>query len=422
LIPIPEVFGAQITSFEASLVQNYTVYVPEGVYPNHGTIDVNDLVFCNVTITYIHPGLNQNITTQVWLPTEIWNRRMQGLGGAKWFGQLSPTSLLEMAAAVSEGYIAVTTDGGHTPKTPDENPLDWMLVSPGNVDMGAVRNYASVSLNDAAAFGKSLAEGLYGRRPAYSYWNGCSEGGRQGLALAQKYPDAYDGIVASAPLLPQFAVAGYWPQYVMNHLKTWPLPCELRAITTAVIQACDEQDGRPDGVISKPESCTFEPYHLLGRQIECPDYPTNFTKITFDAIAVASAVWLGAGAISRDDSHFWYGSNRDAPLTGELAPAHTECDEYGRCSGRPIPFYQDWIRLFVKKDPTFDTTRMTPDELRKAFKASIDEYSDILGANNPDLSGFRDRGGKLLMYHGLVSHFKFLSDHTSVLTIIRPTL
>jgi Tannase and feruloyl esterase len=416
LIPVPVIFGAKITSFEASLVQNFSVNVPKGVYPNHGAINAQDLVFCNVTVTHIRPGLNQNTTTQVWLPTEIWNRRMQGIGGAKWFGELSSTSSIAMAGAVAEGYIALTTDGGHPPTTnPEESPLDWMLMSPGNIDMAAVRTYASVSLNDAAAIGKSLSEGLYGRRPAYSYWSGCSEGGRQGLALAEKYPNAFDGIVASAPLLPQYAVAGYWPQYLMNQWKAWPLPCELKAITTKAIRACDNNDGVEDGLMSRPESCKFNAFKLVNAFINCPDTPTGFTRISQNAAALATAIWSGAGALSEDDSFFWYGFNYETPLTGEFGLANTECDSEGRCRAKPPPFFLDWIRLFVQKDPKFDATRMTPGELRTAFHASIKEYADVLGGTNPDLNGFRDRGGKLLMYHGLVSHF--LSDHISVLTI-----
>ncbi|KUM55779.1 hypothetical protein ACN42_g11459 [Penicillium freii] len=96
-----------------------------------------------------------------------------------------------MIAAAAEGYVAISTGGGHT----SDDPADWRLLENGMPDYDTSYSFAIASLGDAAIVGKRLAESAYGSKPKYSYWTGCSQGGRQGLALAQQYPEAYDGLL-----------------------------------------------------------------------------------------------------------------------------------------------------------------------------------------------------------------------------------
>lgn len=120
-----------------------------------------------------------------------------GSGGDGYSTGENPYSL---AYAVSLGYSAVGTDGEHgSPLGAD--PSSWALKSPGNINRGALQDFAAVSLDDAATLGKAVSSSFYGKGPAYSYWNGCSTGGRQGLMMAQRYPTQYDGIIAAAPAI-----------------------------------------------------------------------------------------------------------------------------------------------------------------------------------------------------------------------------
>lgn len=137
-----------------------------------------------------------------------------------------------LAPAVALGYSAVSTDGGHAINTPVES---WALVSPGNVNLYLLQDFASVSINDMMIIGKALTESYYGREPKYSYWTGCSTGGRQGMMMAQWYPKGYNRILANAPAFnwASFIVAEYWPQFIMNQLKVYPSTCEFAAITKA---------------------------------------------------------------------------------------------------------------------------------------------------------------------------------------------
>lgn len=398
-IPFPNLFGAEFLRLEASLVSNYSQFVYEGYYLNHNSLNVTDVSFCNVSLAYTHPGQSDTINVQVWLPTVAWNGRMQGIGGSGWSAGMTPFSFTAMAGAVGEGYVGVTTDGGHNS---DADPSDWALLSPGNVNLYALQDFGSVSLNDAAVIGKELAKSFYGRPPRYSYFSGCSQGGRQGYMLAQRYPTAYDGIAASAPAiyLSQFVFGAFWPQLFMALLGEYPHPCEFDAITAAAVAACDSSDGAVDGIVSDPDSCQFDPYSLVGTTINCSDTGRD-QQISVAAAKVVNATW--AGAVSSTGSFLWHGLNRDAVLTGPLGTASTECDVNGTCAGKPASLITDWIRLFVQKDPAFSVSNMTHTEFDRLFHASVQQFTSIIGTNDANLAEFRDAGGKMLTYHGLVS-------------------
>lgn len=271
-IPMPSLFGAEFYSLEAHLVSNFSRYLPVGAYLNHGDVNITDVDFCNVTLSYTHPGQDDLLHVQAWLPIDTWNGRLQAIGGGGWRAGMSYSSSFSMQGAVGEGYVAITTDGGLGSSM---SPADWGLVSPGNVNMYNLQNLASVSLNDMAVIGKSLAVGFYGQSPEYSYFNGCSQGGRQGLMLAQRYPDAFDGIAASAPAInwTKFFMTGLWPSSIMKKLGHVPPSCEYDAIRAAAIEACDGNDGVADGIISG--ECDFDPQSVIGRRLNC----TNFGKV-----------------------------------------------------------------------------------------------------------------------------------------------
>jgi hypothetical protein len=119
------------------------------------------------------------------------------------------------------------------------------LTSPGNVNWQLLQNFASISLDDMTNLAKQVVKDFYGKAPKYSYWNGCSTGGRQGMIQAQRFPKNYDGIVSAAPAInwASFLVTEMWAHIIMKKEKYYPPACELDAITKAAIAACDELDG-----------------------------------------------------------------------------------------------------------------------------------------------------------------------------------
>jgi len=144
-IAYPAVFGAEILKLSANLVQNYSEEVSDQYYYNHPSVSVKNIDFCNVTITYTHPGQDDTINIETWLPMNNWNGRLQATGGGGWVAGRFFLSYTAMAGAIGNGYVATTTDGGiGTSFEPDP----WALNSPGNVNLYALQNFASVSLND----------------------------------------------------------------------------------------------------------------------------------------------------------------------------------------------------------------------------------------------------------------------------------
>jgi hypothetical protein len=272
---------------EANLITNFSSYVHIGLYANHGAVNVTNINYCNVTVSYTHPGENDTINVQVWLPQDTWNGRMQHIGGAGWQAGLHYAGRKGMTAALGEGYATLGTDAGLGSLS---DPADWALLSPGNLNLYLVRNLVSVSLNDVSIIGKDILNSYYGQPPTYSYFSGCSQGGRQGMELAQRYPEAYDGIAASAPAINwnKFLMADYFPTLLMNEMGEYPANCELDAITAAAISTCDGDDGVIDKVISDPQSCDFDLQTLVGTSINCTD-TRSILKISSVAALIAQA-------------------------------------------------------------------------------------------------------------------------------------
>jgi hypothetical protein len=277
------------------------------------------------------------------------------------------------------------------------------------VNLYNLQNLASVSLNDEAIIGKSLINDFYGKPPKYSYWSGCSQGGRQGLMMAQRYPDAYDGIAAAAPAINwnAFFTAVFWPQLVMNLAGEYPHGCELDELTAAGVSACDGLDGVIDGLVSNIKACDFDPFTLGGTVFNCSTTGTNIT-ISKIAAEVANSTW--AGPRTADGRFLWYGPNIGADLSGALTGqglAATTCSANGTCVGAPNPLGTQWITLFIKKNPDFNLASMTHAQFDEIVHAGWQQYHSIVDTDDADLSRFKAAGGKMMTYHGLVRSLLF---------------
>ncbi|RDW67545.1 hypothetical protein BP6252_08941 [Coleophoma cylindrospora] len=383
----PPVFGTQFVDLTASPVTNFSVTTAQG--DSHFAKNLTSLNFCNVSITYTHPGYNDITNVQIWLP-EHWNGRFLGTGGGGFASGMFDPSL---GHGISQGFAAASTDGAHS--IDPASAASWALLSPGNVDLVTLQDFASTSLNDMTEMGKAITETFYQTPPSYSYWSGCSGGGRQGVMMAQRYPGGYDGILAAAPAInwASFLVAEYDPQFIMNLLGQYPPPCELDAITAAAIKECDALDGIADGIVSLPHLCNFDPAILVGQPFDCDGTSATITQA---GATIADALWTGAKFANGSDE--WFGLNYDAPLTGL---ASTVCTEGKSCTGIPCPIASDWIQYFVVKDATFDLRKLTRAEFDDVLHMSRSQYGSVIDTSDPSLERFRDLGGKMITWHGL---------------------
>jgi hypothetical protein len=186
--------GVAVTNVTAELVTNYSAEAPWYYNWNLPDQTVSGATFCNVTVSYEHTGQGDGpITVRAYLPvaTPAWNGRLMAVGGGGWFAGMFDGSFIQMIGALSAGYATVTTDAGLvTEATATTNVSDtadlgatllpWSLVSEGNVNMYALQNLGAVSLRDQGLLAKALIKAFYGGDgPKYSYFNGCSQGGRQ---------------------------------------------------------------------------------------------------------------------------------------------------------------------------------------------------------------------------------------------------
>jgi feruloyl esterase len=343
--------------------------------------------FCQVTVTLTHPGDDDHAKVQTWLPLEKWNGRFQAIGGSAYGAGDNGVGL---GTAVKNGYAATTTDAG----IGDVLDTSWVLNSDGKVNNALLTNFASRSQHEAAVVGKAVVNGVYGKRAAFSYFTGCSTGGREGYMEAQRYPDDYDGILADAPAInwDEFEVATLWPQVVFNNEKNVVSDCKLKAFTNAAVQACDTLDGAKDGLVNDSSRCDFDPRRLIGTKLVCEGNDVTITAV--DA-AVVRKIWDGP----RDTSgkKLWAGVPIGADLNGLAGSKNGK--------GTPFPVPALWVQLFLKKDPTFDITKITYSDFAQLFKQSQVEYDKTIGTDDPDLSAFRKSGGKLITWHGQADQY-----------------
>lgn len=253
------------------------------------------------------------------------------------------------------------------------------------------------SVHDMAVIGKAVTESYYGKAPNYSYWNGCSTGGRQGVESAQIYPNDFDGIMAGAPAinLGQVPIAIEWAYIVMNNEKTVPTQCVFNAFLNASIAQCDELDGVKDGLISNVDGCEFDPFNLVGTRVQCD----GTTATISESVATVYRKILG-GPTTVSGESLWPGLNvgvrMDDIYDGDANTVTTNGTTV------PVPFaaMDIWIKYFLEHDPSFDTSTITYAQAADLFIQSVNQMGN-LSANDPHLSPFSKAGGKMIVWHGL---------------------
>lgn len=357
----------------------------------------NNPDYCNVTVHYGHPDFNDSITTNIALPLTDWNGRFQGVGGGGWAASSGPESLLP---ALKSGYIAGNTNAGHGL---DSRSTDsWAFTAEGEQNLPLLRDFAYLALAELPQLGNQLSTAFYGAPPRYSYWSGCSTGGRQGLMMAQRYPGLYDGIAAAAPAIywDRFIVAEFWPQFVMERLGHWPPQCAFEGFNAAAVEACDGVDGVNDGVIAEPGRCGFDPFELVGVRAECEN---EEYVITEKDASIVQKVWEGPHDPS--GRRLWWGLEPGASFSGLT---NTSCaNGVSNCTGVPFPISTDWISNWVLSDPDSSFSSLTWASYSDLFSSAYEQYSAIIGTDDTDLSAFKAAGGKMITWHGLADQLIF---------------
>lgn len=402
----PEIFGTRVISLSATPIVNDSLALDrrdilDRLSTLPGASD-DGLDYCNVSLTYTHPGLNDSINVAIWLPLKShWNGRFMGIGGGGFNTGYAADSSFPYTG-IGANFSTMWTNGGHpypTREDPFPDPAPWGLASPGVVDYNGFTTFSSLALHESTLFGKAITENYYGRPAEYSYWNGCSQGGRQGHMLAQRYPDMYDGILGVAAAINWADIFQFmlWPQIVMKQEGLFPSLCELEAVKEAAIEACDELDGLKDGVVSADTKCAFDANDAVGRLYNCSG---EYVNVSAGAARVANSAW--GGPRNSDGTQQWYGTSKDT----DLSPiANTTCSGNGSCEGSPLFLPHDWIRVWIAKDATYKPADATYEEFDRFFHLAHEMYDSTIATVDPDLRKFKNAGGKFLTWHGLADAF-----------------
>lgn len=327
---------------------------------------------CRVSAT-ISVVQGSEIKLQVWMP-ETWNGKFVGLGGGGFEGGLGNAGPA-LTKLSQEGYAGVATNAGHSPSIKAE----WALGNPEKIV-----DFAHRANHLGAVVGKATAAAFYGQPVKRSLFNGCSNGGRDALMLAQRYPADYDAIVAGAPANNWTGLMSWFARHEqIARLSPGAdlLGPKLELIHAAAMRKCDAIDGVKDGLIERPTACKFDPVILqckAGSSTDC------LSKAEVQAVR----------ALYRDVR------TRTGLLAQPGLPVGSEYEwSYWLASVKSggADFARQFYRYMVYQDPNWDIDRF---DISRDFPFARKNLGPILDAVNPDLRPFLNRGGRLLMYHG----------------------
>jgi feruloyl esterase len=318
-----------------------------------------------------------------------WNARFQMVGNGGWAGTLS---IAAVDAAVRLGYASASTDTGHDAQK--EPGAIFALKSPSNPHaLRKVIDHGYLSVHETVLLAKKIIRAFYGADPKFSYWVGCSTGGRQGLMEAQRYPEDFDGYVIGAPVL---NLAGLQAKAVWTWIQVGPGPGELKveklpALEAAVYGKCDALDGLKDGLIENPLACDFNPVRDLPRCIGA-ETPNCFTEAQaqalfrmYDGVRNSRGELLFPGMPPGVEAFVETRGVRRSGLDGNLLGSFNLGDTFMKYMAFDDPPGASWDYRTFNVDT--DMARMSNVGL-------------IINATIPELSAVKARGAKIIHYHG----------------------
>jgi len=333
--------------------------------------------FCRVQ-GVIKPTEDSQIGFEVWLPAAGWNNRYEGIGNGGFAGSIDYGAL---ADAVGNGYAASSTDTGHKAVVIDAR---WALNHPEKIN-----DFGYRAIHATAENAKAIIAAFYGGRPRHSYFSSCSNGGRQALMEAQRYPSDYDGILAGAPandwthLLANSASEDTFLNDAASRIPASKVP----AIQAATLAACDAEDGVKDGIINNPSSCQFDPSQLLCKEAD--------SDACLTAPQVESLRKLYAGSHDANGKVIFPGRLPG----GEGGPNGWALWITGAAPGTSLmhAFSTGFFSNMLFSNSAWDYRTF---QLDRDTKKADDDLAFPLNATDPDLRRFQERGGKLIVYHG----------------------
>jgi tannase/feruloyl esterase len=333
--------------------------------------------FCRVTAE-IKPAKDSDIRIEVWMPASSWNGGYRGIGNSVLAGYIAYDHLADL---VRQGYAAASTDTGH-----QASPFDgaWALGHPEKVI-----DWGHRAIHEMTLKAKGIIRALYGKDPLHSYFEGGSGGGRQGLMEAQRYPEDYDGIIAGCPPISftHLLVGGVWVSQATHDPASYIPPSKIPAISAAVLNACDAQDGVRDGILADPRQCHFDPGTMLCKNAD------SGSCLTASQVAALKKIYAGPR-----------NSKGESIFPGYMPGGEEEQDGWANTLIGPAPdkavasvLSNTFFSNMVFEDPAWNFKTFDFDS---GVKFTDEKLARSLNASDPNLKPFMRRGGKLIVYHG----------------------
>ena len=350
------------------------------------TIAANDQrgtpAFCEARVS-ISPVKGSTIGAVYRMPV-TWNGRVLGIGGGGFAGNVT----LEGASdGLKRGYAVIQNDLGHS----SAGALDpsFTILASGQPNTEGIIDFGHRATHLATTVGKQVIAKFYGRSAQRAYWQGCSTGGRQGFAEVQRYPGDYDGVIAGAPVYTPlvYSNAILRVQAFHKNPESNLLPSQVPLIQKAVLAACDAKDGVTDGILTDPRSCRWDPAELACKA----GSPASADCLSSAQVDTVRRVYDGVK--TRDGQYAAMPLMRGGESDWVNRMIGTAAQPLGLNAQLGAPFFG----FIVKADPKFDIMTFDPERDMKALRSGV---ALQVHQENPDISAFIARGGKLLLWHG----------------------
>jgi feruloyl esterase len=337
--------------------------------------------FCEARVV-IAPVKGSRITAVYRMPV-TWNARILGIGGGGFAGNLALDAAID---ALKRGYAIIQNDLGHSGATLDPS---FAILPDGQPNTEGIIDFGHRATHLATTVGKQVIARLYGRTADHAYWQGCSTGGRQGLAEVQRYPDDYDGVIAGAPVYTPLTYSNAILRVQAFHAKPESnlLPAQVPLIQKAVIAACDAKDGVSDGILTDPRACKWDPAELACK------VGAAASANCLSAAQVQTVRRIYDGVKSNDGQDAAMPLMRGGESDWVTRMIGTTTQPLGLNAQLGAPF----MAFIVKHDAKYDLMTFDPDRDMSALRSGIAQH---VHQENPDISPFIRRGGKLLLWHG----------------------
>ena len=318
--------------------------------------------------------IGTEIKFQLLLPDD-WNGKFMMGGGGGYVGTVDN----QARASVNAGYATVGTDTGHQGGVTDAS---WAL---DHVERQL--NFGYLAVHRTAEVSKAILRSYYGTRESHDYFSGCSNGGREALMEAQRYPDDFEGIVAGAPALDFVGLAA---QFIKDIQAAFPdskslapvfSPATLKSVEMQILDKCDALDGVKDGILEDPRRCTVDVATLTGLT---DGQRAALKKVYGETAAKGTAIYPGQPFGGEGEGAGWPAWITGGGLATPQGPSLR------------FAFGTQFFKYFVFGDPNWEYLHYDVGNARHDAHTA----GTMLNATSPDLDAFKAKGHRLILWHG----------------------